>query len=128
MDIATARKKSSFILSDRSDFHMIDNLSMAVNTFISRMLTSLSVDEILLLRYENWSINSRGLPLEVEMAPHCLKHMNSLLFVFQKRPMPPVTCSRLFSRHSAGADVFTQRTRSSGDVCNSFVHFLPFLI
>ena len=33
---------------------MIDNLSVAVHTFSMRMLTSLSVDEILLPRYVNF--------------------------------------------------------------------------
>ena len=38
-----------------------------------RMLTSLSVDVILLLRYVNRSSNFRGLSLKVEMVPICLK-------------------------------------------------------
>ena len=38
------------------------------------MLTSLSVDEILLLRYVKWSINFQGLPLKVETDISCLKH------------------------------------------------------
>ena len=42
-----------FILSDKSDFHIIDNQSIAVHNFANCMLTSLSVDEILLLRYVN---------------------------------------------------------------------------
>ena len=49
------------------------------------MLTSLSVDEILLLRYMNWFTNFRGLPLKVEMAPR-LKHMNSWLLVSSLSP------------------------------------------
>ena len=44
------------------------------------MLTSLSLDEMLLPRYVNWSTNSKGMPLRVEMAPSCLKHTNSVLF------------------------------------------------
>ena len=60
---------------------MTDNLSIAVHAFPMHMLTSLSVDEILLLRCVNRSTNFRGLPLKVEMAPH-LKHMNYVLFVF----------------------------------------------
>ena len=44
---------------------MIDNLSITVHTFAS--LISLTVDEILLPRYVNWSTNFSGLPLEVEM-------------------------------------------------------------
>ena len=42
-----------FILSDRSDFHKTDNLSIAVHTFTSRVLMSISVDEMLLPRLVN---------------------------------------------------------------------------
>ena len=38
MNPATTSKKSRFILSDRSDFHMIDNLSLAVYAFASQRL------------------------------------------------------------------------------------------
>ena len=55
---------------------MIDNLSVAVLAFASHKLTSLSVDEILLLRYMNLPTNLRGLPFKVEMASFGLKHMN----------------------------------------------------
>ena len=41
---------------------MIDNLSIAIHALLMRMLTSLSVDEILLLRYANWSSYFRDLP------------------------------------------------------------------
>ena len=46
-DSAIAREKSRFILSERSDFHMIHNLL---------------VDEILLPMYVNLLTNFRGLP------------------------------------------------------------------
>ena len=36
-----------FILSDKSDFNMIDNLSIGIHAFISRILMSFSVDETL---------------------------------------------------------------------------------
>ena len=52
--IHTAWKNSWFILSERSDFLMINNLS-AVHAFVRCMLTLLSVDEILLPKYLNWS-------------------------------------------------------------------------
>ena len=54
-DMATAKENSYFILSERSDFHW----SL---TFQITMLALLSVDEILLLRYMNWSTNFRSLP------------------------------------------------------------------
>ena len=65
IDTVTAWKESHFILSDRSDFYMIDNLFIAVHTFTRCMLASLPVDEILLLRY----VNFRGLVLRVEIVP-----------------------------------------------------------
>ena len=46
------------------------------------MLTSLSVDEILLQKYVNLSTNFKGLTLEVEVAPFHLKHINTVLFMF----------------------------------------------
>ena len=45
-DTVTALKNSRFILSERLDFHMDDNLLKTVHTFSTRLLTSLSVDEI----------------------------------------------------------------------------------
>ena len=65
----TAWKKSWFILLAVSDFQMIDNLSIAFQAFARGMLTSFSVDGMLLLRYINSSTKSRGLPLKMEMAP-----------------------------------------------------------
>ena len=50
-DTATAWKNSCFISSDRSDFHMVVNPFFAVHVFSMHMLTSFSVDEILLLMY-----------------------------------------------------------------------------
>ena len=57
--------------------YVIDNLSIAVHTFARRVLTSLSVDKILLSRYANFSTNFRGLPLKVDRAPSLFKHMHS---------------------------------------------------
>ena len=79
IDTATVWKKSRFILLDKSDFYIIYNLSIACNTFARIILTSLSVEEILLLMYMNWSTNFRVLPLRVEMALSYLKHMYSVL-------------------------------------------------
>ena len=47
-------EKLSFFSSNRSDFLLMHNLSITVHTFPVRMLTSLSVDEILLPKYMNW--------------------------------------------------------------------------
>ena len=45
-----AWEKMRFILSDMSDFHMTESLSMAVDAFASRVSMSFLVDETLLLR------------------------------------------------------------------------------
>ena len=85
---------------------MIDNLLITIHSFTWCILTSLSVDEILLPSYVNLSTNFRGLPLKVDMAPSHLKHMNSVLSAF----MPPAACSWLCSRNSAWACVFARST------------------
>ena len=75
MDTVTAWKKPRFILSDSSGFYIIDNLSLTFYAFAWRILISLSVDEILLLRYVN--LSSKSLPLRVNMALSYLKHLLS---------------------------------------------------
>ena len=55
--------------------------------FPMRMWKCLSVDEILLPRYVNWSLNE-------EMVPSWLKHTNSVLSNFTQRPTPLETCSK----------------------------------
>ena len=50
IDTTAAWKKLRFVLSVRSDFHMIESLSIAVHAFVSRMSMSFSVDETLLPR------------------------------------------------------------------------------
>ena len=56
-DTITAWKNVSFILSERSSFQMIDNQSIAIPAVPICILTSFSVDEILLPRYVNMSTN-----------------------------------------------------------------------
>ena len=53
-------KKSCFILSDRSGFHMIGSLLIAALAFIKCILTLLSVNEMLLPKYMNLLTNFRG--------------------------------------------------------------------
>ena len=48
IDTTAAWKKVRFILSVRSDFHIIESLSIAVHAFVSRVSMSFSVDETLL--------------------------------------------------------------------------------
>ena len=50
IDMIAAWKKLHFILLVRSDFHMTDNLLIAVDAFVSRMSMSVSVDETLVPR------------------------------------------------------------------------------
>ena len=61
IDTATAWKKSHFILLNRSDCHIINKLPIAFYTFTRHILTSLSVDKMLLSWYVNWLTNFRGL-------------------------------------------------------------------
>ena len=48
---ATAWKKSYFILSDKSNLYIIDNQSIALHATARSMSTSLSVDEILIIKF-----------------------------------------------------------------------------
>ena len=49
---------------------MVVNLSIVVDALPMYMLTLLSVDEILLPSYINWSTNFRNLPFNEKMAPY----------------------------------------------------------
>ena len=51
-----------FFLSERLDFHMVDNLLIAVHDFPMQMFTLLSVDVILLPRYVKWVLISEVCP------------------------------------------------------------------
>ena len=62
--MATARKKNRVLFYLILDFHMINSLLIAFYAVAKYMLTSLSVDEMLLPKYMNWSTNFRGLPLK----------------------------------------------------------------
>ena len=75
IDTTAAWKKLRFISSFRSDF---DSLSIAVYAFSSRVLMSVSVDEILLPRQMNLSTSFREPPFSVEMSPLSLKHIYSV--------------------------------------------------
>ena len=61
---------------------MIDNLSINFIAFLGRMLTTLSVDEVLLLRCVKLSTNFRGLPLKMEMI---LSYLKRILFYLRSR-------------------------------------------
>ena len=93
--------KLPFILSVRSDFHMTDNLSIAIHAFASHVLMSFSVDETLFPKV-NLATSYREPLFSVEMS-----NINSVLSVFTWRSMPPASRSRLCSRYSVRAGVFT---------------------
>ena len=61
---------------------MIDNVSIAIHTFVLRMLILLLVDKLLLSKYENKFTYLRGLLLKVKIAISCFKPMSSVLFVY----------------------------------------------
>ena len=80
--MTTAWNNCHFILSERLDFHMVNNLLIADHTFLIHILTLLSVDKTLLPRYINLCTHFKGLPFNMEMAPPCLKCMNFVLSEF----------------------------------------------
>ena len=65
IDTTDACKKLCFILLDKSDFRMIDKLSIAVHDFAMRILMSFSVDVTLLPRCVNLFANFREPPFSV---------------------------------------------------------------
>ena len=65
IDTTAAWKKLRFVLSVRSDFHMIDILSIAVYVFVNRVSMSFSVDETLRPRKVNLSTIFRRVPFGV---------------------------------------------------------------
>ncbi len=69
IDVTAAWKKLRFILSVRSDVHIIDSLLIAVFVFVSLVSMSFSVDSTLLPRYVNLSTSLSGVPSRVEMSP-----------------------------------------------------------
>ena len=68
IDATAAWKKLRFILSVRSDFHIIDSLLIAVHAFVNLVSMSFSVDATLLPSKVNLSTSLRGVPSRVEMS------------------------------------------------------------
>ena len=112
MDTVTAWKKSCFVLSDRSHFGVFDNLSIVFYSFTRRMLTSLSVDEMLVTIYMTWFTKFGGLTLKLEITA-CLKHVKYVLFTFAWRPLSPAGCYWLYSWNSAWDGVVARSARLS---------------
>ena len=112
-DMTIVWKIFRFILSEISDFYIIDNPSIAVHAFSTRTLTSLSKNEILLPMYMNWFTVFWGLPLKKEIVPSYLIHVNSFLSAFTWRQIPLAVCSRLWTMDLAWECVFAKSARSS---------------
>ena len=113
MDTTAARKKLRFILLDRSDFYIIDNLTLAVHVFTKHLLISLSVDEALLPRYGNMSTNLREPPFWIEISSSVLTYVYFVLFAFTLRSVPSATCTKLCMKDSAWVGVFARNPISS---------------
>ena len=132
IDTTTTWKKLGFILSDRFDFHMINNLLIAVHAFASRLLILFSVDETLLLKYVNLFASFRELPFSLEMSPFLLKYMYSVLPSLTWRPRKLAACIRLCSRDLAWVGAFARSAMSSAlsasvIVCAGYYLLLAFL-
>ena len=105
--------KNCFILSDRSYFHITDNLLIAVYTFASHVLMSLSIEQTLFRRCVNLSIILGEPTFSAEKSPLWLKHMYFILSTFIWKLMSPAAYSRWCSRDSAWASVFASSAMSS---------------
>ena len=71
--IVVLTQKMRFNKSDRSDFHMTDNLLIAVHVFASRMLMSFSVDRTLLPMEVKLTTDFRDTSFCVEVFPFFIK-------------------------------------------------------
>ena len=66
--MTAAWKKLRFILSVRSDFHIIASLLIAVHAFVSLVSMSFSVDSTLLPKYVNLSTSLSGVPVSLKVS------------------------------------------------------------
>ena len=72
-------KELPFILVERLDFHITTSLTLTAHALHMRILTSLSVDEIV----QPKSSNFIGLPFNEEMTSSWLQHINSDMKYFK---------------------------------------------
>ena len=61
-------KLYDFILSEKSNLYMVVKLSIVFNTPPTRLLSTFSIDKILLPSYVNWFTNLRGFSFNEVMA------------------------------------------------------------
>ena len=88
------------------------SLSYITRSWSARcILTSLSVNVILLLSYSNCSTNLRSFLLRVETISSCLKHIHSILFKLTKKPGYIGTFSNRFSMNSGWDGVCARSAR-----------------
>ena len=105
----TAWKKSHFILPDRLDFRMINNLLIAVHAY--------PMSNYIDIAFGRWNIAAEISELIykfqrlVEMVTSCLKHVNSITLT---------ACSWLWSRYLAWVGVFTRKAWSALFSCRNF--------
>ena len=75
-EMTTAWKNSRLILSEKSDFHSVDNQSIVVHSFHRPMLIPPLVDEILLRRYVKSSTHFVGFSFDVKVS-----HYSTLFYL-----------------------------------------------
>ena len=85
---------------------------IADHTFAKHMLTSLSVDEILLPRYMNLSTNFEKPATENRVVSLFKIHLLCFICIHAETNVP-AACSRLCRLHLASVGVFARSTRSS---------------
>ena len=107
-DTATAWKTILVNISKRSDFHIIDNLSIVVHAFTRRMLTSLSVGEILLLRFVKLLVNFR-FPSATRVFFKLEFWIRFILWIELPWPENP---ANTYTRHTETLDRYFDLTRS----------------
>ena len=107
---ATAGKNTRFILLEKSDLHVVDDLSIAVHILLMRILTLLSVDVILLPGWITRSTNFKGLTFSEELVPSWLKHELYRIWVHEVHAS---CCYMLWNRNSAWTGVLARSARSS---------------
>ena len=90
---------------------------MAIHTFHMRILTSFSVDEILLPRYMKWFTIFRRFPFCMEKVQLSLKHSNSLLSDFRQRAIPLAVCSMLLQQKFGFRRYICQKCLLIGVIC-----------
>ena len=83
---------------------MNNNQSIVSHAFPTRMMTSVSFNQIFLLRCVKWYSSFRVKILKVDIALYCLKHIESVLSAFTRKPIPLAVYSTVLSRRICEED------------------------